>query len=573
MNSNSVMMSKDEKRFYNSMDNVINYINGKFIALPQKEKRRNNIILNKIISEIVGKMKQTSPLFTALFKGKYHGGSYYDKLKVGNPNEYDLDLIFSLPEMVNPVLNCSDRPGFVQVQVKDYEKIFQGSAEEEAKFEELKTLLASNFFLSTTKVQSWFERVFNKVYNNFPKEGKKTYLDVTLNPLKLDVIKIYIKMIKVGPAFTLKITGKEMDDSDIQLDIDLVPCFQFDGNRHWPKESSGYRTNPFSAKSSFLVVPKKPKDKTMNKSLLERYWRLSFQEQERELIGNDKNVLKPSLKILKKLRDRNKDYIPSYFIKTIFLWSVDEKRAEFWKQPMSFMIICMLKTYEKHIRERTIPYYWNKKFNLIESLNESSTQGMANWLKKIISGIEIGFKNSIDPYVIGEFLLTTEQFERLKLDIPLSKNQKKRIQKSKVNRALNTSHFSIDSPDSPPPLCQLDFAPSDIVCIEKYLDRYDKKQKGSYEEMAQIQRATRENSEDNEIVTYLKKIDEKLDKVLDRAEKSLEEGRRMSLRLKRLEETMTRLEIDKTRILRGHVSDGGSIEELLNIRQVDMGCD
>ncbi|XP_066151130.1 cyclic GMP-AMP synthase-like receptor isoform X2 [Euwallacea fornicatus] len=515
-------------------------------------------------------MKHHSALFSALFKAKYHGGSYYDRLKVGRPNEYDLDIILTLPKMVNPVLICGDSPGFVQVKLENLENILQKSAKVQEKFKDLDTLLASKTFLSTIKVQSWFERVFAMVYNGFSKKGNETYLDVTLNPRKRgDVTKIFIKMIKEGPAFTLKITGKETDNSDIQLDIDLVPCFWFDGNQHWPKESDGYHANLISTKSSFLVVPKKPRDETMDKSLLERYWRFSFQEQERELIGKDKKCLKPSLKILKKLRDRCNHNIPSYFIKTIFLRAVDKEDVKFWSQPVIFVIINMLKKYEKHIREGKIPYYWNESYNLINYMNEPTTRGIANQLQKIISEIHIGLKDSIDPYAVVKHFLTTEEFDRLKFDVPLSKNQKKRIQKSKIRRALDNLSLPTDSPDSAPPLLQLDFTSSDVAYIQKYLNAYDKRQNHNYrKEMVQIQSTTRENAEDNEIVAYVKKIENKLDKVVNRFEKSFEEGRAMSLRLQRLEKSMTALKINNGS-LRGQVRDGESIEDLLSIHQVD----
>jgi hypothetical protein len=48
----------------------------------------------------------------------------------------------------------------------------------------------------------------------------------------------------------------------------------------------------------FFIVPKKPK--APDNQPIERYWRLSFQEQERLLMDN-KRTLKPTIKLLKVL--------------------------------------------------------------------------------------------------------------------------------------------------------------------------------------------------------------------------------------------------------------------------------
>lgn len=94
------------------------------------------------------------------------------------------------------------------------------------------------------------------------------------------------------------------------MDIDLVPCFRFNT---WP--NGNYKKNPTESKvsyekegikqtcfnrdfqSEFFVVPKKPKN-SPNLEVAGRYWRLSFQEQERILMDN-KGRLKPALRLLK----------------------------------------------------------------------------------------------------------------------------------------------------------------------------------------------------------------------------------------------------------------------------------
>lgn len=68
-------------------------------------------------------MQQQSALFALLYTNIYYGGSYYDGLKVGKPEEYDLDLLMALPKIANPLFIESDAPGYVYVQLPLLEKL------------------------------------------------------------------------------------------------------------------------------------------------------------------------------------------------------------------------------------------------------------------------------------------------------------------------------------------------------------------------------------------------------------------------------------------------------------------
>jgi hypothetical protein len=48
----------------------------------------------------------------------------------------------------------------------------------------------------------------------------------------------------------------------------------------------------------------------------------------------------------------------------------------------------MLKVLERSLGCGKIPYYWDKRYNLLEGLQESHKQNLAGRLKKIIADIE-----------------------------------------------------------------------------------------------------------------------------------------------------------------------------------------
>lgn len=70
-------------------------------------------------------MKEKDELFKLLFRRIFYGGSYYDGLKVGKPEEYDLDILFFLPKLTKPQLTTGSLPGYLKVQLRDLEAILQ----------------------------------------------------------------------------------------------------------------------------------------------------------------------------------------------------------------------------------------------------------------------------------------------------------------------------------------------------------------------------------------------------------------------------------------------------------------
>lgn len=64
-------------------------------------------------------MKENDPLFDQLYNTKFFGGSYYDGLKVGKPDEYDLDLLLKMPKSQQLEIRTGDVPGFVNLYLEN----------------------------------------------------------------------------------------------------------------------------------------------------------------------------------------------------------------------------------------------------------------------------------------------------------------------------------------------------------------------------------------------------------------------------------------------------------------------
>lgn len=61
----------------------------------------------------------------------------------------------------------------------------------------------------------------------------------------------------------------------------------------------------------------------------------------------------------------------------------------------------MLKKYIEFLEKKNIPYYWNKKNNLIASISNRTQENIVNRLKKVVNDVD---RNISDPYVIAKYL-------------------------------------------------------------------------------------------------------------------------------------------------------------------------
>ncbi|XP_065160711.1 cyclic GMP-AMP synthase-like receptor isoform X1 [Atheta coriaria] len=383
---------KTDKRRYNYMENVLQHIIQK-ISVNEAERKRNNQILNSAIEIMLAKMRDTSPLFGKLYTRIFYGGSYYDNLKTGKPDEYDIDLLMMLSKKQMFTLKpIETAPGFVTLQMAD--------KNDSTEFAEL----FDGEFLCTDKVLKWMESLVSKTLSNLPTSGSQ-------NILRIQDTDFFIKITKSGPAFTIRLNG-QLGDTHMNFDVDLVPCFIFNAAM-WPKGK--FRTNPVQDKTDFFIVPKQPRGKLDCK--MNHCWRLSFQEQERQLIRSCR-VLKPCVKLMKKLRDHmNHKAISSYFIKTMFIWQIENAGKTFFDNSLSYVFVEMLQVYEKHLAERKIQYYWNTDNNLIGSLSDIMLDNYCNQVRRIVK--DIVTKEENNPYYVGKFFLNKEEMEQLKVDVPL----------------------------------------------------------------------------------------------------------------------------------------------------------
>ncbi|CAG9862669.1 unnamed protein product [Phyllotreta striolata] len=412
------MADADDRRKYKPLENVLIRINRDIISLSDVEVRRNNAILRSLLEDIlIPEMKEKDPLFEKLFTRVFYGGSFYDGLRVKDPNEFDLDLLLRLPKLSEPkLIPDDDVPGYTILKLNNLPAVKRHLYMLDTYRGISKFLLESEErpYLDNNKVRMWMERVVTRALNTFP---------VCFGQYSIEILQstFLVKVHKSGPALTLKLRGY-MDWETIVMDIDLVPCFEFDVG-HMPVQKL---LNRNFQKKTFFVVPK-----PMNNEMVpnnNRYWRLSYQEQERELMGSDRHqYLKPTIKLLKKLKEKEHPFIASYFIKTVVLLEAEEREDDrYWSTSLSYVFMTCLKKYHQYIERKYIPYYWNENYNLLQSMSYSALDNLKYRLGNIIRHIERNLEAG-NPYIIQNYLLTDKELSLYKEQLPFYENENANI--------------------------------------------------------------------------------------------------------------------------------------------------
>lgn len=340
------------------LEEALQEINREKIQLKDEEIKRNNQLLHEMMEFFIGEFKKDS-FFNSIYERFFFGGSFYDGLKVGKPNEFDIDLVFTLPTTANATIIINGQyPGFVEVQVnRNVGTLNDG------------TLLLIN------NIMKWFQGLVDT--------AKNAMRSRTLN---FSVVKTTVT---VGPAITFTISDKRYGK---QFDVDFVPCFKFPSSQ-WPRNYVRLREGLVDPNDQltkeFLVVPK-PRD-----NYCQTLFRLSFQGQERLLLEG-KGHVKPAIRLLKLYRDQHTDSpIKSYYLKTLALHALQDSSFIYKDATLSSVFVQLLKRLIVVVRNRQLKYFWNHNYNLLEKTDGNYFQNLANRLEKDLRVFESGNKGEV----------------------------------------------------------------------------------------------------------------------------------------------------------------------------------
>jgi len=210
------------------------------IPLDKAEANLNKHIVKEFISDhFIPQMRLIDNVFDKWFKRIYYCGSFYQNLKIFQPNEFDINLVLNIPNSDKFQLRQKSIKG---IQIPAGFGAFHAPSKAKQIHDEndivfLKFCLFDErlgWIIQPNKILNWMESVIAKTINYFNE-----------NPLMLKESdsQIEIKKRRNGPALTLSLWKKRITplwknippDSTFMLDIDLVPVIEHNNTFLVPK--------------------------------------------------------------------------------------------------------------------------------------------------------------------------------------------------------------------------------------------------------------------------------------------------------------------------------------------------
>ncbi|KAL4704904.1 hypothetical protein ACJJTC_018521, partial [Scirpophaga incertulas] len=275
----------------NNLNSLLEDIYVRYVGLRQEDKPKYYKIFNTILFGLHENMKAADKYYRHYSGAVHYAGSYFDRIRIKKPDEFDMDVVISLP------LNYNENPMEVEKsdivikpQEAGYVQLKMGQQFKEMPF---KSDWETNqtayrwadlaFYLQRSEFIYWFQGVVKRALNLFSSDNRGNHVHM------VDGEEYEIRTSTAGPAITLKI--RKRYPSSFKVDIDLVPVLRLPRAR-WPP-GPGYARVPERCRSGYWHVAPKPNKHVPPHSVDHaRSWRISLHLQEHEMMYNLNNLKK-----------------------------------------------------------------------------------------------------------------------------------------------------------------------------------------------------------------------------------------------------------------------------------------
>ncbi|EDO37594.1 predicted protein [Nematostella vectensis] len=311
--------------------------------------------------EIIRKHCKTNSI--KLFNHFEYTGSFYEHLKTIDADE--LDIMVALSIKMDELEVEQVTPGYAGLKLRD-------TPSNRNKYNDL--TIADNYgrYLSPEKVSRWFFSLVQKAVNTYKDEIPQTEVKLTDN----------------GPATTLVITYREGDkpqEKNRRLSIDLVPALLFKDKTK--PAGDDLRAWHYVAKT----IPKGARLKEPLPFRSELLWRQSFSLKEKHLMDkldkDDNGCRREMVRIVKTIvkKDPTLAQLSSYHIKTAFLqYNFSDVKLDWEGKKLAERFLHFLEFLRDRVKDKTLNNYFITDLNLLDDLNDSNIDNIANRLDKII---------------------------------------------------------------------------------------------------------------------------------------------------------------------------------------------
>lgn len=345
---------------------------------------RNKQVLRQVLDGLRAEMER-DPLFAQIFNRLTYTGSSYEGLRIRQANEFDINLVMKLPVQENDFKIVAERPGHVSYTLtmackKRLEQTMDGQ-EMHCLFNLFTT---EGLKFKPTWWREWFQSVVDKALRSYTP------------PCGGDGSKVFeLRQRQSGPARTLLV---HLPDNG-HIDIDLVPVLEYTFNQLPAKvpRHKWYDELLSEEERRWLMVPKPPRDD-------DNLWRIHFPDAEKKLM-KDLECIKPTIRLMKALRDRHKWALSSYSVKTVVMrHRLEQRDRVYWQNKNRWAVLMDVLGRLREVMNPCGPgicSLYDENLSLIPDMSVDTRKNIAQRLQKILNVV------AKDSDRVCEFFLET----------------------------------------------------------------------------------------------------------------------------------------------------------------------
>ncbi|XP_067112618.1 cyclic GMP-AMP synthase [Osmerus mordax] len=340
------------------------------LVIPQSNRKWAVELVNDLRDNLLDFLKNNDeqPFFQSA--DWLTSGSYYETVKIDNPNEFDMMVKLQSPSRLN------------WTELDQYQGLFYEVALSRPTRSNIRPFLLENspdgLTISSSKILSEMHRLVRKFICTYKVPGGNFRWVVNKK-------KVYC------PAVTLSLSATH--DEEELLSVDVVPALEAHPSQKWPQPARnglnvdnwlGKKTRQTLTSKTFYFVPKRPKGRNLSPAAKES-WRISFSHIEKEIIklhGNKKTccettatkccrktsfrLLKCLIEALKRRFPQELDSLCSYHGKTAFfhILSLRGQDTQWLPQQLPSCFMHLFGAFEDHARSGILPHFFIPACNL-----------------------------------------------------------------------------------------------------------------------------------------------------------------------------------------------------------------
>ena len=310
----------------------------KYVKITNEDMARSRSLVQEVIEKQIMSYCERNSLIPIL--RREYTGSVYEGLKTEKADEVDVMVVLKITRQEVTVEACRGIPGYARLEAQESSILRRYSS-------------AEGYIIPERLRNGWFHSLVVQAVNAFHRSSCSDFrLEVRYH----------------GPATQIDITRKRTNE--MLLSVDLVPCFHI------------------GAEEYFVAKPYTGMTHTSHPELFRRR---SFSLKEKgklQHMDTDGGCRHELLRIVKTIVKRERTSLAalqSYHLKNAFMRYMRDSYGWNAQNSLGEKFLSFLRELQTHLERRNLPHFWLPGVNLLEGINPSVVEQMANRLKRILN--------------------------------------------------------------------------------------------------------------------------------------------------------------------------------------------